>query len=96
MPRSFLIKRMEKVSTGYFPWNEKTLVQGCCSEYRLGNSASMINVKKEFNMKENAMNEARDVDVETEEDAFTENEGGNLLYKYFVFTFKFYYLIGRN
>ena len=36
MPRSFLIKRVEKVQTGYFPWQENMLVQSCCLEYRIG------------------------------------------------------------
>lgn len=44
MPRSFLINKTKRVRTGFFPWNEETLVQGCCSEYRLGGGCD---VKKE-------------------------------------------------
>ncbi|XP_066936956.1 zinc finger protein sens-like [Clytia hemisphaerica] len=36
MPRSFLIKRIEKVQTGFFPWQDEMLVQSCCLEYRMG------------------------------------------------------------
>ena len=34
MPRSFLIKKVEKVVTGFFPWNPDTLVEGCCLQYQ--------------------------------------------------------------
>lgn len=76
MPRSFLIKRVEKVSTGYFPWNDKTLVQGCCSEYRLGSTAT----EELFNRSEDYDDV---VDIESEDGIFTENEGKNN----FVFDF---------
>lgn len=34
MPRSFLIKKVEKVVTGFFPWNPDTLAEGCCLQYQ--------------------------------------------------------------
>jgi hypothetical protein len=42
MPRSFLIKRVEKVKTGYFPWNKEMLVQSCCLEYEVKNQEDDI------------------------------------------------------
>eukprot|EP00111_Clytia_hemisphaerica_P020642 TCONS_00060849-protein len=36
MPRSFLIKRIEeKMVTGYFPWQDETLMEGCCLKYEM-------------------------------------------------------------
>ena len=36
MPRSFLIKRIEgKMVTGYFPWQDETLMKGCCLQYEM-------------------------------------------------------------
>ena len=74
MPRSFLIKRVEKVCTGYFPWNDETLVQGCCSEYRLGSSSEELsNRSEDYDYDDDV------IDIESEEDViFAENEGKNI------------------
>ena len=45
MPRSFLIKRVEKVKTGYFPWNKEMLVQSCCLEYEVKNQEVDVAVR---------------------------------------------------
>ena len=78
MPRSFLIKRVEKVSTGYFPWNDETLVQGCCSEYRLGSSATEELYNRTAEDHEDV------VDIESEDGIFAEDEGKNSSFFYFV------------
>jgi len=61
MPRSFLIKRVEKVKTGYFPWNKEMLVQSCCLEYEVREDMDEARCKDTLKMiAQNLMQESGD------------------------------------